>query len=212
MEAQLDTICTLHGPSADAHALHPTAPAWAPTLAALDVGATGGPRTWVGTWVTRASARSLPEILERIAKPPVAGWLLAWPPDTSDWDEHVPPLRGRFGVLAPHALRAAAEARRRGLSVALWGFARCVLGPYAPLAVVHTRAAEHYSARCHGCAVRSRCPGPGSAYVRRFGDAEVRPPTDGDDGTGARTGDSAAAPWARVIDALVGAASSEASP
>ncbi|HJL17667.1 MAG TPA: hypothetical protein RMH99_18530 [Sandaracinaceae bacterium LLY-WYZ-13_1] len=161
------------GARREVHDFHAGEGAFDATVRALTAARSHGIETWVHTVITRSNARVLGELPARLKARGVRGWIVAWPRVAADdapaWTARVP----RLGLAAPAALAALERARRLGLSAWLHDLPLCVAGPYASR--VTTTGARSYGARCESCAARHRCAGVDAAYLRRFGEGELRP-------------------------------------
>ena len=81
-------------------------------------------------------------------------------------------LAPRLALSIPFALHAIAVAKRLELPAFISGAPICLLGPYAT-SRIETKERTYVSA-CQACPARAACPGLDPAYLRAYGDAEVR--------------------------------------
>jgi hypothetical protein len=115
----------------------------------------------------RAAYRVLDDVGAELADRGVAGWTIdVLAGGTS---AEVP----RLAIAMPHALRAIARARERGVAAFVRGAPLCLLGPFADRAI--RAPARAYVAACEACAARPSCPGALAAYLERYGARELAP-------------------------------------
>lgn len=154
----------ISGPNAESHEWSEGVGSFADALAqAKREGAT--------TEVTRSNMRSLAQVAELLARESVPRWRLVCIGFDADPDPRCP----RLAMVVPRVLHAAAQAEKQGIQVELDGFPRCLLGPFARLAVDSERRSQ--PERCLPCVLRDECPGIDARYAERYGDAELSPRT-----------------------------------
>ena len=153
---------TVSGPDAKSHDWAEGAGTFARALDNLGQGAR--------TRVTRSNMRALVPIAE-LLRGRAPRWRLVCATVDAEPDPQCP----RLSMAIPRVLHAAATAERAGIVVELEGFPRCLLGPWARLAVA--AAPRELPERCGPCSLRPDCPGVDAAYLKRYGDAELRPAT-----------------------------------
>lgn len=160
----------LHGARREVHDWHAGEGAFEATHRAIDALRAHGRSTAIASLVTRSSARVLSELPSMSKASGVALWVLAWPRaiDEATFTATVP----RVGLGVPAALAALDRAERLGLEARIAGAPRCALGPFAARSLASDP--RGYGARCEGCAARDGCAGLDLAYLRRFGDRELR--------------------------------------
>lgn len=160
----------LHGARSDVHDWHAGEGAFDAAVGALTVARTHGMACAVASSITRSNARVLVELPSLLKASGVALWALAWP--RAEEGEVFTATVPRLGLAVPAALAALERARRVGLDARVVGVPTCVLGPFARLSLAS--APRAFGARCEGCAGRARCSGVDAAYLRRFGENELR--------------------------------------
>lgn len=161
----------VHGSQVELHELHAGPGDFAPlvtTLAALRAR-----RIELCAWsaLTRSSARSLIELPPFLAAHGVRSWAVALPRLASAAGAFTRAV-GRLGLTVPLALAALERARSLGLRTFVLGAPSCTLGPFAARALPSPD--RSYAASCTGCASRNLCCGVETAYLERFGAAELR--------------------------------------
>ncbi|MGE0789846.1 MAG: hypothetical protein AB7S26_29505 [Sandaracinaceae bacterium] len=135
---------------------------------AMDALTRAGAGATVRTTLTRANARLLPELARLLGAHRVARWIVGFPAEPFDTA-----VFARYALSMPSALLAIDRARADGIEAWLEDAPLCLMGRFRDRARTERRAA--FGARCAGCEIASRCPGVPSAYLARFGDAELVP-------------------------------------
>lgn len=167
----------LEGARPEVHDHHAGEGSFARALAVLAAIRAHGLEPVAVTTVTRSNARDLRALASLLRARGCARWVIRWPVVDQAVDAEVDvPFTARvprFGLAVPAVLAAAQDARARGLEVALEGFPRCALGPFAALA--RPTPPRAYAAPCRACQARPSCPGVDPVYLERFGPGELHP-------------------------------------
>jgi hypothetical protein len=162
-----DVHVSLHGGSAAVHDYHTGREgSYSELLHASERMLACGLEVVATTVLTRSNFRVLAAICDLLLRLRVSAWTIALPVTAGraadDFDRIVP----RLGLALPFALHALANARERGLPVALSGAPLCALGPHAELTLPSVPRA--FADVCASCPARSTCPGLDAAYLERF--------------------------------------------